>query len=55
MTISKCARCAQCAHCTLCAPGAQTVPQVHECAHLIVVTLKQLRVAHCVHTCAPCA
>ena len=55
MTISKCARCAQCAHCTLCAPGAQTVPQVHECAHLIVVTSKQLRVAHWVHTGAPCA
>ena len=55
MTISKCARCAQCAHSTLCAPGAQNVPQVHECAHLIVVTSKQLRVAHCVHTCAPCA
>ena len=55
ITISKCARCAQCAHCTLCAPGAQNVPQVHECAHLIVVTSKQLRVAHCVHTCAPCA
>ena len=55
MTISKCARCAQCAHCTLCAPGAQTVPQVHECAHLIVVTSKQLRVAHWVHTRAPSA
>jgi hypothetical protein len=55
ITVSKCAWCAQCAHCTLCAPGAQNVPQVHECAHLIVVTSKQLRVAHCVHTCAPCA
>ena len=50
MTISKCARCAQCAHCTLCAPGAQTVPQVHECAHLKVVVSKQLPFAHCVHT-----
>ena len=55
MTISKCARCAQCAHCTLCAPGAQTVPQVHECAHLKVVVSKQLPFAHCVHTRAPCA
>ena len=55
ISVSKCAWCAQCAHCSLCAPGAQTVPQVHECAHLIVVTSEQLRVAHCVHTRAPCA
>ena len=50
MTISKCARCAQCAHCTLCAPGAQTVPQVHECAHLKAVVSNQVPFAHWVHT-----
>ena len=52
ISVSKCAWCSQCAHCSLCAPGAQTVPQVHECAHLIGVVSKQHRVAHCVHTCA---
>ncbi len=51
-SVSKCAQCAQCAHCTLELKCAQTVHQVHWCAHLIVVTLKQLRFAHCVHTCA---
>ena len=50
MTISKCARCAQCAHCTLCAPGAQTVSQVHECAHLKAVVSNQVPFAHWVHT-----
>jgi hypothetical protein len=55
ISVSKCAWCAQCAHCSLLLKCAQTVHQVHECAHLIVVTSKQLRVAHCVHTCAPSA
>ncbi len=50
MTVSKCARCAQCAHCTLRLKCTQTVHQVHECAHLKVVTSKQLPFAHFVHT-----
>ena len=50
--VSQCARCAQCAHCSFSLKCTQTVHQVHECAHLIGVTLKQHRVAHCVHTCA---